>query len=255
MRRPLCVDGPDPARVDPRELFSGRAPGLVVRGFYDEARCRELAGRIAARLRCLGGAPSHVGPSLAAHATDREGYFGAARDARGEFAGIFRGVGDPMPRMRAAVGRMFRGRVRVASERGRAYSPGSIRIHRGGDSVPVHRDHAGYEGREYAVSGIDHQLSCVLRVQEPEGGGDLIVYGRRWEVGDERFRNVDFGYSPRVTGKAAGCRISGAGSGDLVIINPAYYHRVTTVAGGTPRITLGMFLGFRAGDPRIVAWS
>ena len=62
------------------------------------------------------------------------------------------------------------------------------------------------------------------------------------EKKDEKYRNIDFGYTSNVITKES-CKISDISKGDLVMINPNYYHQVTKILGETPRITLGMFLG------------
>ena len=81
------------------------------------------------------------------------------------------------------------------------------------------------------------------------------MYNKQWKKEDERFRNIEFGYSPRLTESSEFWRISNLNAGDLVIINPSYYHKVTKIAGNTPRITLGMFLGFYRKERKIVAWA
>ena len=143
----------------------------------------------------------------------------------------------------------------LASELKNDYSSTIIRIHEKGKSIPIHKDNVRYEGKEYALSDIDHQLSCVLHLQESENGGDLIIYNKHWKKEDERFRNINFGYSSGLTESSESCKISNFNPGDLVIINPIYYHEVTKITGKTPRITLGMFLGFYKKDCKIVAWA
>ncbi|MDH3395097.1 MAG: hypothetical protein OEL52_02965 [Nitrosopumilus sp.] len=81
------------------------------------------------------------------------------------------------------------------------------------------------------------------------------MYNKQWKKEDERFRNIDFGYSSKVTEPSEFCKISNFKAGDLVIMNPNYYHEVTKITGNTPRITLGMFLGFYKKDCKIVAWA
>ena len=125
---------------------------------------------------------------------------------------------------------------------------GTPTIVRGSD----HFFNVTYEGKEYEISKIDQQLSCVLHLQESETGGDVIIYKNQWEKKDEKYRNIDFGYMPNVVSKEY-CKISNIKKGDLVIINPNYYHQVTKIMGETPRITLGMFLGIYNKNHKIVA--
>ena len=81
------------------------------------------------------------------------------------------------------------------------------------------------------------------------------MYNRAWKKGDEQFRNIAFGYSQSLTESSQSCRAPNLRAGDLVIINPIYYHEVTRITGDAPRITLGMFLGFYSQKRKIVAWA
>lgn len=145
--------------------------------------------------------------------------------------------------------------ISLATENKNRYSPFVIRIHQKGTSIPVHKDNIAYEGREYDISDIDEQLSCVLHLQESENGGEPIMYNKLWKKQDEQFRNINFGYSSNLISSENYSKISSINMGDLVIINPKYYHRVTELSGNTTRITLGMFLGLYRKNCKIVTWA
>ena len=255
---PRIVDWPRIAELNLEDVICGKTPMAVIRGFYGKQECRAAASKINAHARTSfqDGQLSHIGPFLMAYATNKKKYFKNAAAAQMALGEIFPDAHDPIPRMYDVVGRTLLGyQVSLARESQNSYSPAVIRIHGKGKSVPVHKDNVGYEGREYAISDIDCQLSCILHLQESEGGGRLITYGRRWKKADERFRNVDFGYSPDLVKCARSCRAPAVGAGDLVIINPGYYHEVTEITGCTPRITLGVFMGIYRRDRRVVAWA
>lgn len=61
--------------------------------------------------------------------------------------------------------------------------------------------------------------------------------------------------SPNLIESSEFLKISKFNAGDLVIMNPGYYHRVTKITGKTSRITLGMFLGIYKKRHKIVAWA
>lgn len=238
-------------------LISGKIPTVIIRGFYDKKSCQTAVERIKDhnQTRFQDGELRHIGPFLMAHTTDKEKYFKYSAECKTTLEEIFCGITNPVLQIYEAVGRMFPGHsVSPAREFQYEYSQAVIRIHEKGRSVPVHKDNVKYEGREYGVSGIDHQLSCVLHLQESESGGDLVLYDRQWKRDDERFRNIDFGYSQNLTESSQSCRTPDLEAGDLVIINPIHYHEVTRITGDAPRITLGMFLGFYSQKRRIVAW-
>ena len=258
MWKPRVVDRSQACGIGPGRLVSGKTPLVVIRNFYDKKSCQTAVGRIK-KLDQAGfqnGKLMHIGPFLMAHVTDKKRYFEDAAKARTALEAVFDGISNPVQLIYETAASMFPGHsVSLARELQNDYSQAVIRIHEKGRSVPVHKDNVGYEGTEYAVSDIDHQLSCVLHLQESESGGELVMYDRRWTKTDERFRNIDFGYSSDLVEYSRFCRAPGLEAGDLVIINPIYYHRVTEITGDTPRITLGMFLGFYGQDRKIVAWA
>ena len=64
-----------------------------------------------------------------------------------------------------------------------------------------------------------------------------------------------FGYTDKVISNYNTCKISNINQGDMVIINPNYFHSVSEITGETPRITLGTFLGFYLNKMKIVSWA
>ncbi|MCE2507710.1 MAG: phytanoyl-CoA dioxygenase family protein [Nitrosopumilaceae archaeon] len=258
MWEPQIVDHLSVEEIILDSLISGKVPMIIIRSFYDQKSCRTAVERIKNhdQARFQDGELRHIGPFLMAHATDKGKYFKDSTECRITLKEIFCGITNPVLQIYEAVGRMFPDHsVSLAREFQYDYSQAVIRIHEKGRSVPVHKDNVKYEGREYDVSSIDHQLSCVLHLQESESGGDLVLYNRSWKKDDEQFRNIDFGYSRNLTESSQSYRAPNLEAGDLVIINPIYYHEVTRIIGDVPRITLGMFLGFYSQKRKIVAWA
>ena len=258
MWEPQIVDHLSAEKLIMERLISGKTSMIIIHGFYDKKSCQTAAERIKNhdQTRFQDGELKHIGPFLMAHATDKEKYFKDSTECKTTLEEIFCGITNPVLQIYEAVGRMFPGHsVSLAREFQYDYSQAVIRIHEKGRSVPIHKDNVKYEGREYAVSGIDHQLSCVLHLQESESGGDLVTYNRSWKKDDEQFRSIDFGYSRSLTESSQSYRAANIEAGDLAIINPIYYHEVTRITGDAPRITLGMFLGFYSQRRRIVAWA
>ena len=258
MWKPSVVDHSQAEGINLECLISGKTPMVVIRNFYDAKSCQTAVERIKKhdQSRFQDGKLRHIGPFLMAYATDKKKYFNDAMEAQRTFENIFCGIKNPVQQIYEAAGGMFPGHfVSLARELQNYYSQAVIRIHEKGRSIPIHKDNVRHEGKEYALSDIGHQLSCVLHLQESESGGELVMYSRQWKKADERFRNIDFGYSLDLAESNQSCRAPDLGMGDLVIINPVYYHEVTKITGDTPRITLGMFLGFYNRGCRIVAWA
>ncbi|MYB47529.1 MAG: hypothetical protein F4W68_02170 [Cenarchaeum sp. SB0661_bin_35] len=239
-------------------LISGENFIIVIRNFYNKKNCQDITDRIK-KYNCdsfQNGKLRHIGPFLMAHTTSKKKYFKDAAKSQKTFKKIFCGMDSPILRVYDTVSRMLPGySVSPAHEDNNYYSQAIIRIHEKGTAIPLHKDNVTYEGKDYLLSNIDHQLSCVLHIQESEGGGRLLLYDRKWKKDDECFRNIDFGYSLDLIGDSSAYMAPSINTGDLVIINPFYYHLVTRITGDTPRITLGMFMGLYVQDRKIVAWA
>ena len=105
------------------------------------------------------------------NATNKKKYFEDAKEAQRTFERIFCGIKSPIMQIYESIRNIFPSySVSLASEFQNDYSPFIIQIHEKGKSVPIHKDNVRYEGKEYALSDIDCQLSCVLHLQESENG-------------------------------------------------------------------------------------
>ena len=244
--------------INIESILSGSIPAIIIKNFYDEKSCKTIQTRISNQNLedFQKGKSRHIGPFLMSYITKKKEYFEKAKQSQKILDVIFSGVKNPTQLVYESMLESLPGySISLASEFQNYYSPCVIRIHEKNKSIPIHKDYVKYEGKEYHLADIDHQISCVLHLQESESGGDLIIYNKQWKKDDEKFRNVDFGYSSQVISSCEFCKISKINSGDLVIINPKYYHQVTKIIGTKPRITLGMFLGFYRRDHKIVAWA
>ena len=263
MWKPLVVDYqqfPDDADL---HALSDRTstplpPAMIIRNFYDKKNCQTIVDRTKnySKDSFQNDKLLHLGPFLMEHVTDKKGYFEAAKYAQKTIGKIFEEIENPIEKIYGFISMLFPAfSVSVATESQNDYSQAIIRMHEKGKSIPIHKDNVRHEGKEYAICGVEQQLSCVLHLQESESGGELIIHDKQWKKEDERFRNIDFGYSAELVKGSKFCKMSGFDAGDLVIINPNYYHEVTKITGNTSRITLGMFLGFYSKEARIVAWA
>ena len=255
---PLIIYKSNLVRINYNSLITGKVPAIIFKNFYEKKYCKTLANRIISfpYENFQNGKLSHIGPFLMSYATKKKDYFEQAQMAQSKFDLIFKELQMPTTRIFHLLKECFpKYKIKLANESGNNFSPFVIRIHESGKSIPLHKDYVGYEGSEYSISNIDCQLSCVLHIQKPREGGDLVIYQRNWTKKDERFRNKDFGYSKElVTGKNS-CKILNIEQGDLVLINPTKFHEVTKIQGPTSRITLGMFLGFSKIMRKIISWA
>lgn len=258
MWEPLEVNHLQVEDVDLDSIMSSKFPVIVIHNFYDEKECHTIVDRIknCNQNNFQNGKLRHIGPFLMSYTTNKKKYFEDALQSQITFEKMFCGIKNPITQFCKDISNIFPNyTISIANEFQKDYSPAIIRIHQKGKSIPIHKDNVRYEGKEYALSDIDCQLSCVLHLQESESGGDLIMYNKKWKKEDERFRNIDFGYSSKLVKSSEFYKISNFKAGDLVIMNPNHYHEVTKIVGSTPRITLGMFLGFYRKDRKIVVWA
>ena len=99
------------------------------------------------------------------------------------FEAIFSDVDVPNSKISDIVRNSLSCDLSLAQESESDCTPHVIRIHHKGHSIPLHKDNVKYEGRGYAISQIDHQLSCILHLQESETGGDAVIYNDQWKRG------------------------------------------------------------------------
>jgi hypothetical protein len=240
------------------DIAYGKYPALLVKDFYEEHSCRRIANKITniSTFDYGTGIVKKVGIFLLPYVSKKHDYFDDAKDAEESFETLFENVTDPRRRVHELIGRLLPAKkVSVAEDDGRKYSAGIIRVHEAGDSAPLHRDNATFDANGFNVACFQHQLSGVLYIQQSESGGELVIYNRLWVPSDERFREVGFGYSKQVINDNAESIIIRADVGDLVIINPKYFHEVLPVTGKRARITFGMFIAFNDREPDVVTWS
>jgi hypothetical protein len=245
------------SQKDLENILSGKIAALVVTNFYSNIQCTEIIKKIetSKKMYFQKSKLEHIGPFLMSFATRKKDYFEKSKEFQQISQNIFEKIENPSTRIFNMIQKILPSfSICLAEEEEDHFSPFVIRIHRKGKSIPIHKDNVKYEGKEYTISKIDQQLSCVLHLQESEKGGDVIIYKNQWNKKDEKYRNIDFGYMSNVVTKEY-CKISNINKGDLVIINPNYYHQVTKILGETPRITLGMFLGIYTKNNKIVAWA
>ena len=257
MWKPIVVDNPEKNKINLKSVLLGQTSAIIIRNFYDKKNCEVIVNRIKKEniQNFRDEKLKHIGPFLMSYMTEKKKYFENVKKYQKIFEKIFLKIKIPTAIIYEYIQEVIPGySVSLAREGNENYSPFIIRIHDKGKSIPIHKDNVSYEGREYLLSNIDQQLSCILHLQKSEEG-DLIIYNKKWKKQDEKFRDINFGYSSNLIKDISFCKISNLNVGDLVIINPNYYHRVTEIQGKTPRITLGMFLGIYEKEQKIISWA
>ncbi len=242
--------------INLERLTCGDCPAFIIQNFYDEKSCKTIVKRISNFQNSINKDVRKIGVSLIRYITQKSEYFFQAEKARSILRSIFHELDDP----RKKIHRLFsdvcpQKKVTVAKEKDGKYACGVIRIH-GNDVVnTLHRDNVKFEAPNFLVSKFTTQLSAVLFLQPPEKGGQLIIYHRSWKKSDEHFRNIEFGYSRNVLQNCKEHVTIKPKQGELVIINPNFFHEILPIEGKLKRITLGLFLAFSKNSGPIVTWS
>lgn len=242
--------GQRPAADLPRRLVTGEVPVVVLRGLLPAEAFAENLDRLrplfgAARTtEYVNGSLTTVGPYLAKYLDDPDGYFAAAKSADALLGDVGFDLGE---RIRAALREALGLRALEPAREpdGRDYAPFVVRIHADGVRNPLHNDNIMRDaaGTGIVLEGLSHQLSCVVCLQECDGGGELGIYRKPWVPDDERFKIPGgLGYESAVVEGVPGHRFRPA-AGDVYLLNPTQYHEIARVSGDT-RLTLGFFLGF-----------
>ena len=241
-----------------QKIIQGQLPALVIKNFYDTKTCQTVSNRIRnySKYDCGGFTIKKIGVFLLGYLDNKFDYFLNARNSSHLVPNLFKRFEDPKEKIKGIISNFMNTKsIKVAKEDGKEYSCGIIRIHENGDYAPLHRDAAKFEARQFVVSKFHHQLSFVFHIQHSEAGGELVIYKKRWSVADEKYRETDFGYSAKLVSDDLECCKVFPKLGNLIIINPIYYHKILPVKGKLPRISLGMFVSFSNCFEKAIMWS
>jgi hypothetical protein len=240
------------------DIIKGKKPALIIRNFYDPKLCKIIIKRTKSFSdntkdnKIL----KKIGVSLLSFLTHKSDYFKQADAVRPILRKIFDGIEDPRKKIHCLLSEFYPNKnVIVATEGDKKYACGVIRFHNLGDFAQIHRDCVQYEAPNFDVAKMSNQLSSVLHIQDSKNGGELVIYKKIWKKTDEKYREISFGYSKKVLEGCSESVIIKPRQGDLVIINPIYFHEILPVKGNKSRITLGLFLAFSKYSHNVVTWS
>ena len=239
-----------------KNIINGQNSSIIIRNFYEKEKCKKIIKRISEmNIENDSKKFNHIGPFLMNYTTRKEEYFQNAKKANSIFNKIFLNIENPVNKIKLIISKSFPNyKIAETRENIQDYAECTIRRHVKGKSIPLHKDNVNYEGIEYNVSKINNQFSCILHLQETEKGGNLSIYKKQWEKKLEKFREIEFGYNDNLK-KNIETNVIKSKVGDLVIINPNYFHEVSKIQGNTDRVTLGMFFGIQNKDKKIFSWA
>ena len=223
------------------DLITGKIPALIVPEILSKTECSSLCSKIS-NIQTTNGNPKKFGTSLSSHIYEKSKYFSNAKRSNDSLKKLFAENISPLIAMRETISKIFQKQLTTAIENGTSYSDAVIRIHDNDDSVHLHRDNSNFEMGDYNVSNLKNQLSAILYLQSPEQGGELTIFHKMWNKEDECMREPDFGYSSTLIEDVHKTKILPI-EGNMILLNPKFYHQIESVSGTKSRISIGFFFG------------
>ena len=223
------------------DLITGKIPALIIPKVLSKSDCISISRKIL-NMSQRNDSSTKFGTSLSSHIYEKQKYFSKSKKSNEILKNLFSENISPLTFMQQKISKLFGKKIYTATENGNVYSDAVIRIHESGDSVHLHRDNSNFEMSEYNVSRFKNQLSAILYLQSPDVGGELTIFHKMWSKKDEIMREPEFGYSSDLIKGICQTKIRPI-AGNMVILNPKFYHQIESISGLKSRITLTFFFG------------
>ena len=223
------------------DLITGKIPALIIPKVLSKSDCISISRKIL-NMSQRNDSSTKFGTSLSSHIYEKQRYFSKSKKSNEILKNLFSENISPLTFMQQKISKLFGKKIYTATENENAYSDAVIRIHGNDDSVHLHRDNSNFEMSEYNVSRFKNQLSAILYVQSPDVGGELTIFHKMWSKKDEIMREPEFGYSSDLIKGVYQTKIKPI-AGNMVILNPKFYHQIESISGLKSRITLTFFFG------------
>jgi len=237
-----------------KNLISGKIHAIIIPEIISKSVCENLCSKILINQHTSGpGITNKIGTSLSSHVYEKSKYFLNAQKSNQLMQHMFEDIQSPLLTMQKTVTDISQKQISTAIENSMSYSDAVIRIHQDGDSVHLHRDNSAFEMSEYSISHFENQLSAILYLQSPKEGGELTIYQKKWNKLDESMRQPDFGYSSEVVKDIQHISIPVV-AGNMVIINPKFYHKIESVHGTKQRISMSFFFA-ESSKNHLCSWA
>jgi len=228
------------------DLITGKIPALIIPKVLSKSDCIYVSSKIL-NMSKTNDSSIKFGTSLSSYIYEKQKYFSNSQKSNKILKNLLSENISPVTIMQQNISKLFGKKIYTATENGNAYSDAVIRIHVNGDSVYLHRDNSNFEMSEFNVSRFKNQLSAILYLQSPDAGGELTIFHKMWSKKDEMMREPEFGYSSDLIRGVCQTKIKPV-AGNMVILNPKFYHQIESISGLKSRVTLGFFFGESSED-------
>jgi hapalindole-type alkaloid chlorinase len=251
----------------------GTLDGVVIRQVYPAEYMREISARIARHeppfyifprtaVSAQARRTKHLyGITLVAASRDLNEYFRVAEGFRAHCHELFRDGADYEERMKSIFSVLGGGHsvVLPCNPDGQEYMPATIRILPPGADIDLHCDNNLSHHPTYAhlktVCDVGNQLSFFLTLNAPGGGGELVVYQRRWSDADDVGNEYVVSKDASMVEDREWIALKPQPGDLLLFAGGRIYHRVTPTEGTIPRYTLGGFLARGHEGQSLYYWS
>ena len=223
------------------DLITGKIPALIIPEVLSKSDCISISSEIL-NMSQRNDSSTKFGTSLSSNIYEKQKYFSKSKKSNEILKNLFSENISPLTFMQQKISKLFGKKIYTATENENAYSDAVIRIHGNDDSVHLHRDNSNFEMSEYNVSRFKNQLSAILYVQSPDVGGELTIFHKMWSKKDEIMREPEFGYSSDLIKGVYQTKIRPI-AGNMLILNPKFYHQIESISGLKSRVTLTFFFG------------
>jgi hypothetical protein len=157
----------------------------------------------------------------------------------------------PLDHLRLMLEEVWQGGAELEAIKGGKCFVGSCRVIDPGAKMLPHSDRMG----RMTESALDMkgQLAVNIYLQMPEKGGEVELWLKEPTPEQEKEMAVRDGLDHDVLGEPT--LLVKPDVGDLVIFNSQLIHGVTPGEGGTQRVTMSCFIGYRGDDKPLTYWS
>jgi hypothetical protein len=246
-------------RDDLVRLAAGVRSSIKVKGFFSASECTAIMDAVNT---CQMGSYDEqlvrpripkLGPAAFDHYQTGgfdETYWEHAHQSATTRATLLHGT-DPLDIAVARIKKAWDNSVRPLTTAGRPMFAGMIREMTNG--AGIHFDELVREFPEGADDTPVVQLAFNCHLSMPDAGGELQVFRRHWEPGDEPLRGANYWYPEEIIAGENYATVL-ADVGDAVFFDPRNYHRILPRRGEGRRVTFSFFLGL-TGSGELVYWS
>lgn len=236
--KPLILPSLTPAAVD--ILLSRTVPFIRIPGFLSAEWCAEIIRRFELAMEEV---PQQRGMRMGTMLFDSlawpvemfvdrdefDEYFIHVADSARRIRRLFAGGTDPLVAMRQVWNEAGWKEVPAEEDADRRYLPDAVWGIRDA-FAPPHVD-AFEHDRPTALSRFQRRFNFNVYIQNPDKGGEFIVFNRHGETHSDLPRGLDPELSARVLGGVERI-VHRPTPGDLVIFDAMQYHEVGAVEGG-----------------------